>query len=478
MCITLLGLIMSLGSCEKDSSDPQPPVTQPKEIGRAQAWLTTGDKAKLLNKENDVSLYEVSATTLPTITVDAAQKLQQIEGFGAALTGSSAYLINQEMNESQRNSLLTELFDPQQGIGISYIRITMGASDFSRSNYTYDDMPPGETDYTLNNFSIQKDKEDVVPVLKKITTIAPNIGIMATPWSPPAWMKTTENLVGGKLKAEAYDVYAQYFVKYIKAMKEEGIAVASVTPQNEPLFSTAAYPCTDMPAEEQLAFVKGNLGPAFQAAALQTDIIVYDHNWDRPDYVKTILNDAETAKYVTGSAFHAYAGSITEMTNIHNAYPDKGVYFTEISGTVGSDFSGDLQWNMANIFIGGARNWAKTALLWNLALDQSSGPKNNGCNDCRGVVTVSTVDGTVARNVEYYAIGHFSKFIRPGAYRIASSISAAVAGLDYVAFINIDGTKAIVVSNDNTAAKSFAVKDGELQFSYFIPAKAVATITW
>ncbi len=226
-----------------------------------------------------------------------------------------------------------------------------------------------------------------------------------------------------------------------------------------------------MPGEEQLAFVKGSLGPAFQAAALQTDIIVYDHNWDRPDYVKTILNDAEATKYVTGSAFHAYAGSVTEMTNIHNAYPDKGVYFTEISGTVGSDFSGDLQWNMANIFIGGTKNWARTALLWNLALDQSSGPKNNGCNNCRGVVTISTIDGTVARNVEYYSIGHFSKFVRPGAYRIGSSISAAVAGLDYVAFINPDGTKAIVVSNGNASAKSFAVKDGDSQFSYFIPAK-------
>lgn len=477
MCFTFLGLVISLGSCDKDSSEPQPSVT-PTETGKASVWLTTGDKAKLLSKETDVSVFEASATTLPLIAIDATQKLQEIEGFGAALTGSSAYLINQEMNESQRNNLLTELFDPEQGIGISYIRVTMGASDFSLSNYTYDDMPQGETDFDLANFSIEKDKADVIPILKKIIGISQDIHVMGTPWSPPAWMKDSESLIGGKLKTDAYDVYAQYFVKYIKALKEEGIMISAVTPQNEPLFYTAAYPCTDMTAVNQLDFIKSSLGPAFQTEGLSTKIIVYDHNWDHPEYATAILNDAEAARYIEGSAFHAYGGSVSTMTTVHDAHPDKGLYFTEISGTVGSDFSSDLQWNMANVFIGTTKNWSKTALMWNLALDQTSGPKNNGCKDCRGVVTISTTDGTISRNVEYYAIGHFSKFIRPGAHRIVSTISSPVTGLDQVAFLNPDGTKAIIVSNDNTTAKSFAVKDAESQLSYFIPAKSVATIVW
>ena len=480
MCVATLGLVMGLGSCDSDSSysfpHPPPPYT-PAEVSKAHLWLTLGDKSKLLSQETDLSVTDTVTTTSPVITINAGTKYQQIEGFGAALTGSSAYIINEQMTAGDRNLLLYDLFDPINGIGISYLRTTMGASDFSLSNYTYDDMPAGQTDYDLNNFSVDKDA-DVIAVLQKVNTINPDIRVMASPWSPPAWMKTNGNLVGGKLKPEAYPAYGEYFVKYVQAFKERGITIHAVTPQNEPLYGTAPYPCTDMPATEQLDFVKNGLGPAIKAAGLDTKIIVYDHNYDHPEYATTILGDAGAAQYVAGSAFHAYGGDVSAMGVVHNAFPDKDLYFTEISGTVGSDFSGDLQWNMANVFIGTTKNWSKTALMWNLALDQNSGPQNNGCDKCRGVVTVDNSTGAVTRNVEYYSIGHFSKFVRPGAYRIASSVSAAISNVDHVAFVNPDNTKVIVVSNNDSAAKAFVVKDGLTQFTYTIPGKAVATITW
>jgi glucosylceramidase len=470
---------MGLGSCGSDEGTPDPgPPKQPEEIGKAQVWLTTGDQSKLLSKENDISITEIVSTTIASITIDVTQKLQEIEGFGAALTGSSAYLIRQELSSGQRNELLRELFDPETGIGISYLRMTIGASDFSLSDYTYDDMPAGDTDYDLTHFSIAKD-QDVVSVFKEIVAIAPGIKIMGSPWSPPAWMKTNGSLKGGKLKPGAYDVYARYFVKYINAYKSEGITIDAITPQNEPLYSTANYPCLDMSSSEQLTFIKNNLGPLFQAENITAKIITYDHNFDNTAYAISILNDPAAKNYVTGSAFHAYGGNVSAMSIVHNAHPDKGLYFTEVSGGAwATNFSDNLQWNMTNIFIGTTKNWSKNVLLWNLALDQDHGPKNNGCQDCRGVVTINSFTGSITRNVEYYSIGHFSKFVMPGAFRISSTSFESSTKLDHVAFLNPDGSKVVVVSNDNTTVRSFVIKTSTSQFTYTLPGKSVCTIVW
>jgi glucosylceramidase len=292
-------------------------------------------------------------------------------------------------------------------------------------------------------------------------------------------MKTNGSMKGGKLKTDAYDSYAQYFVKYIKAFKNEGITIDAVTPQNEPLYSTASYPCMDMPSTDQLNFIKNSLGPAFQSAGVDTKIIAYDHNWDVTDYAISIVNDAGAAQFVAGSAFHAYAGNVSAMSVVHNANPDKGLYFTEISGGGwATDFSDNLQWQMANIFIGTTKNWSKNALLWNLALDENSGPTNNGCADCRGVVTINSTSGAVTKNVEYYAIGHFSKFVRPGAHRVSSTAFAGGTQLDNVAFLNTDGSKVLIVSNNGTNQQTFIAKLGERQFSYTIPAKSVVSMVW
>ena len=473
-------LILSVIACDSDDKFPDPgPPKAPEEIGKAALWLTTGSQAKLLSKENDISITHITETSFPVITIDPSVKFQEVEGFGAALTGSSAYLINKKMTTAQRQALLDDLFDPVDGIGISYLRMTIGASDFSLGNYTYDDMPAGQTDFDLANFTIERDREDVVPVLKQILAIVPGLRIMGSPWSAPAWMKTNGNLLGGKLKPEAYDVYARYFVRYLEAFKAEGISIDAVTPQNEPLHFTAGYPCMEMQAGEQLDFIKNHLGPLFSTAGVSTRIIAYDHNWDNTAYAISLLNDPGARQYIAGSAFHGYAGNVSAMSVVHNAHPDKALYFTEISGGEwATNFADNLQWNMSNIFIGTTKNWSNTALLWNLALDENHGPTNNGCQDCRGVVTINSTNGAVTRNVEYYSIAHFSKFVRPGAFRISSTAFDGSTQLNNVAFINRDGTKVLVVSNASADAKTFVARWDDREFSCFIPGASVATIVW
>jgi len=448
------------------------------EIGKAALWLTKGDKSRLLSREPDLSITE-TGSGYPLINVDTTIQYQQVDGFGAALTGSSAYLIDEILDESERSALLTSLFDTEEGIGVSYLRLTIGASDFSLSDYTYDDMPSGQTDFGLEHFSLEKDMEAVIPVLKEIILISPGIKLMGSPWSPPAWMKTNVNLKGGQLKTDCYSVYADYFVKYIQGMEAEGITIASVTPQNEPLHFTANYPCMQMQPAEQLNFIKDNLGPRFQEEGINTKIIIYDHNWDNTSYAISILNDPAAGNFIAGSAFHAYAGDVSAMSTVHNAHPDKELHFTEISGGEwATNFGDNLVWYLRNIFIGTTTNWSRTALMWNLALDQNNGPQNNGCSDCRGVVTISNPGGTVTINEEYYSIGHFSKFVRPGAFRIATALSPGLSTIEGVAFQNPDGRKVLIVCNYGNDAASFAVRQGIGYFSYTIDGKSVASIVW
>jgi glucosylceramidase len=262
-------------------------------------------------------------------------------------------------------------------------------------------------------------------------------------------------------------------------MKNQGITIAAVTPQNEPLYFTATYPCMQMQLEEQLDFIKNHLGPKFQSAGINTKIIIYDHNWDNTDYAISILNDADARNFIAGSAFHAYAGNVTAMSTAHNAHPDKDLYFTEISGGAwATDFSANMMWFMENIFIGTTMNWSKCALLWNLALNQYYGPQNHGCGNCRGVITVVYDIGQIIKNEEYYSIAHFSKFVRPGAARVSLSIPQTLTIVGLVAFLNPDGSKSLVACNYGTDIKTFTVKQGGKYFSYSVSPKSIASIVW
>lgn len=479
--ISFVAVLFSCSGGEDGSGNAAPPapVSEIGEvIGTADVWITNGSQTKLLSKQaNGASIYDSNATEDPSISVDFSQQYQEIEGFGAALTGSSANVIN-AMNPAQKDALLKDLFSPTDGIGLSYLRLTIGASDFSLTNFSYNDVAAGQTDADLANFSIAKDETDVIPVLQGIKTYAPNIKIMGSPWSAPAWMKTSQSMNGGSLKPEWYNAYGNYFVKYINAYAAHGINIHAVTPQNEPLHEIDTYPTMKMTSAEQTEFIKNSLGPKFRTAGINTKIIAYDHNFDVPSYPMDVMNDPDAAQYVDGSAFHAYAGDPSAMTQVHAAFPNKNLYFTEISGGQWStDFTSNLNYNVGTILIGTTRNWSKNVLLWNLALNTTYGPTNGGCKDCRGVVTINA-SGAVTKNIEYYALAHFSKFVKPGAKRVNSTTFDNSLNMQNVAFVNTDGSKVLVVLNQSSSARKFAVKVGNNKISYSIEPNAAATIVW
>jgi glucosylceramidase len=344
--------------------------------GNIQFWLTEGNKSALFTRQKDVQFNNVT-NQLPSIKVDSTQKFQSIDGFGFCLTDGSAYLINQ-MGNADKSKILNELFSTDDNsIGISYLRVSIGASDLSSHVYSYDDLPNGETDVDLSKFSIDENKKDLIPVLKMILEINPQIKILGSPWSAPIWMKDNNSTKGGSLQEKYYDVYANYFVKYIQAMKAEGINIDAITPQNEPL-NPKNNPSMYMSAEEERDFIKNSLGPAFAKADISTKIICYDHNADEPQYPLTILQDAEARKYVDGSAFHLYAGNIDALSQVHDAFPEKNIYFTEQYTGSGSSFEGDLSWAINNLIIGATKNWSRNVLEWNLASDPDLGPHTDG----------------------------------------------------------------------------------------------------
>lgn len=461
-------------SCSKKSTgniQPNTPVTPVTPVKTdVSMWLTTPDRQTLLQKQNISLLFNNTTNQNTTINVDSTAQYQSIDGFGFALTGGSATLINQ-LPAAQQSALLTELFATDSAsIGISYLRISIGASDLSASDFTYDES--STVDVNLQNFSIDMEKTDLIPILKKIIAINPAIKIIGSPWTAPTWMKTNKSFSQGSLDTAYYSVYAQYFVKYIQAMQQQGITIEAITPQNEPL-NPNNNPSMVMQPNEEDNFVKNNLGPAFKTAGLTTKIVVYDHNADRADYPLTILADQAAYPYVDGSAFHLYAGNISALTPVHTAYPNKNLYFTEIYTASTGSFSGDLSWHINNIIIGATRNWCRNVIEWNLASDPNFGPHTNGgCSTCQGAITIGSF---ISRNVSYYIIAHASKFVRPGAVRIASDNSTT---LPNVAFKNTDGSKVLIVLNNGTTAQTFNIKFNSKIVSTTLNAGAVATYKW
>lgn len=473
MLLSLLLYTSFLFGCSKngnnnDNGGNQPPVTTSDTIN---LWLTKADATALLKKQPAI-LFGSSSNANKTISVDSTTSYQTIDGFGYTLTGGSAEVIN-TLDATTKSNLLQELFGKaDNSISISYLRISIGASDLNAEVFSYDDMPAGETDEDLENFSLDKDKADVIPLLKEIIAINPAIKILATPWSPPVWMKDNGSSIGGSLKPEYYDVYAQYFVKYIQAMKTEGITIDAITPQNEPLHP-GNNPSMLMVAEAQRNFIKNDLGPAFQAAGINTKIIIYDHNCDRPDYPTNILNDAGAAKYIDGSAFHLYAGDISALSTVHNTFPDKHVYFTEQWTSSTGQFGGDLLWHIKNVVIGSMNNWSRIALEWNLANDATFNPHTpGGCTQCKGALTIQ---GSVTKNVAYYIIAQVAKFVPAGSVRIKTN---TVAGLYNVAFKTPQGKKVLLVLNDGTASVNFNIQFKDKIAVTSLAAGAVATYVW
>lgn len=441
----------------------------------ATLWLTKADRSALLAEQSPAPAFSSAAPTGQVIDVNSAKSYQTMDGFGFALTGGSAMLIH-HMSADKRAALLHNLFTTEgDGIGVSYLRLSVGSSDMNAHVYSYDDLPEGQTDPNMEHFSLAPDEVDVIPVLKEILAINPKIQILASPWSAPLWMKTNHEAQGGVLKPEWYAAYAKYWVKYIEGMKAHGITIDTLTIQNEPL-NEKNTPSMLMISPEQEDFVAHDLGPALQKAGIKTKILLYDHNLDHPAYVLSILRNPNARKYVGGSAWHLYGGTVDAMTQVHNAYPDKGIYFTEQSVTQEPGASTlDVAKPVAEIVIGATRNWAKNVLLWNLAADPHAGPHtdNGGCPVCYGALTI---DGdNVTRLVAYYVLGHASKFVPSGSVRIDSNSTDT---LPNVAFKTPDGKTALIVSNPGDSTQNFSIRDKGKSFTTSLDGGSVGTYVW
>lgn len=464
------------------------------------AWQTTPDRSDLFSAKGEVAEFGVQRNERATyMTVDPVRGYQTMDGFGFALTGGSAEHL-MKMTPSARHAILQEMFDPKNGVGFSYIRLTLGASDLNSFVFSYDDMPEGKEDFELRHFSLSQDLKDVVPVMYEILGINPDIEIMSSPWSAPVWMKESGDVRGGRLRKECYQVYAEYFVKYVQAMAEEGVHIDAVTIQNEPLNSRNT-PSMPWDPADQIEFVKNHLGPAFEKAGLDTEIVVFDHNCDRPDYALAIYNDPEAARYVEGSAYHHYRGDLSAMSYVYEARPDKKIYFTEQMTTErpGSPTI-DIARAVKRLIVGVTRNWSSNVVLWNLAADPLNDPHtdNGGCSMCQGAITI---DGDkVTRNLAYYVIAHASKLVPPGSMRIFSTAPGErVISIcedeqhpqmwrtnviekadvpDNVTFLTPQGKIVMIVSNDSWSRKEVNIQYCGRFASIKMEPGSVATYMW
>lgn len=446
--------------------------------GKVSVWQTSADGAQKLARQPDIAL-----STPPVggavIKVDATREFQTVEGFGASFTDASSWLIRNHLTDRQRRDLLRELFDRKSGLGLNLTRLTIGASDFSQMHYSYNDLPAGQTDPEMRQFSlVQKDGADVIPMVRQALAINPRLRVFAAPWSAPAWMKSSGSLIKGRLKPEHYPAYARYLVRYTEAMKAQGVPIYALSMQNEPHFEPANYPGMRVEASERADFVAGHLGPLFTQRRLKTRILDWDHNWEQPESPLGFFARADAGKYAAGTAWHCYGGDVSAQSKVHDAHPDKETWLTECSsGSWATDFGESLQWQVKNLIIGATRHWAKGVILWNLALDEKAGPHLGGCGNCSGVVTINRATGAITRNAEYYALGHASKFVRPGARRIASD--SGIEGVETVAFLN-PGSGGIVLIAVNTSKepRELAVRSGPATFPLHLQAGAVVSLLW
>ena len=460
-----------LGACAQNAAV----VTIPASV--AQAWITTADQSRLLARQPDIRIRSESNASPVVIDVDERTSYQGMIGFGAAMTDASAYLIQHKLG-AQRDAILHELFGRNPGIGLSFMRVPMGASDFSTHDYSYDDMPAGETDSTLARFSLDEDRADKLPALKAALTINPQLKLVASPWSLPGWMKTTGSLIKGTMRPEFYDSFAEYFRRFIEGYGAEGVPIFAVTLQNEPAYEPDNYPGMRLDPPVRAELIGKHLGPLFARTGIQALILDWDHNWDLPSSPLAVLADSAARKYVNAVAWHCYAGDVNVQENVHSAYPTKDAYFTECSGGGWAPVWADnLKFVVGTLIIGSTRGWSKGVALWNLALDENSGPHLGGCGNCRGVITINSGTGSVTRNVEYYALAHASQFVRPGAHRIASTTN--VGGLQSVAFKNADdGSKVLILLNTAPTEVSLGVHFSGKTILYTLPAGAVVTLRW
>lgn len=460
-------------------------------------YLTTADLSSALQRQPDLSFAPTSDPATTTIQVDPRITYQRIDGFGGGMTDSSAWLLSAKLSPAARDQVMRALFSPTDGIGLNFLRLPIGASDFTHDGifYSYDDMHSGGSDPTLSRFSIRHDLGYIIPLLREALALNPHLRIVATLWSAPGWMKQNgvlNNLSdAGRLRPSSYAPLAQYFVKFIQAYQARGIPIYGITPENEP-GAAGSYPAMDLPAGDEIRLVRDYLGPALAQAGLHTKIFSGDMEWSSNgtnlSYPLTVMGDPGARRYLAGTAYHCYRGSPEGMTIMHDRYPSKEIYETECSGGTCHTCPWVAPAPPAELAIAATRNWSNTVALWNLALDPWGGPPpRNGCTDCIAPVTVDPNTGAVTYSSDYYQIGQVSRFVQPGARRIASTSFVTsyhsgpgygVQTVDDAAFRNPDGSTVLVAYNATPTAQGVSVRLGTRAFSYTLPAAAAVTFTW
>ncbi|WP_250000338.1 ricin-type beta-trefoil lectin domain protein [Actinoplanes sp. M2I2] len=426
-----------------------------------------------LQQQSPIAFAAGGGSAGQTITVNENTSYQQFEGAGASITDTAAFNLRGSgaLSAATQNDVMTKLFSPTGGIGVSAIRNVIGSSDLAQNNFSYD-----TTCCDLNDFSLARDA-DVMALTKQAVGLNPAGFVMASPWSAPPWMKDNNAYSQGYLQAQYYKTYAQYFVRYIQGYQSQGVPIRYVTSQNEP-GCCPGYPSMQWPVSGLQSFAKNDLMPALQQAGLNTKLLIGDWNFDTYDqWVAPLVGDAAIRNHPNfgGIAWHDYGGNPSTASTVRNQYPSVNMYMTEHSGgTWVTDQHAEDMGDLIEYF----RNWGRAWTKWSLAVDQNMGPHNGGCGTCTGLVTVHRGDsrsGQVDYTVEYYTMGHLTKFVRPGAVRIDSSANGAVPN---VAFRNSDGSKALIAHNPGGSAQSVKVNWGGQSFVYNLPARTSATFTW
>jgi len=432
-----------------------------------QWWISSSDMSTKLARQEPLDFVPGDSSARTVVRVDSSRTFQSILGLGSSLEHSTCYNIS-KLPEDEQDKVMASLFDPQEGIGMSLMRICMGTPDFTASAwYSYDDMPPGQTDPDMKHFSIEKDKEYVLPILKLALQKNPDLVFFASPWSPPGWMKTNDSLCGGRIEPQHFGALARYFVKFVQAYEAEGIKIHAITPQNEPGYFPNSYPTCGWNPIQQRDFIRDHLGPEFQTRGIATRIWCFDHNFNNPEFPTAILSDNEAAKYVDGTGFHHYEGKPAAMTTLHERFPDKHVYFSEGS-VFGIEGAAEI--------IALLRNWARSYNAWVTVIDHRRKP-NPGPHDCSPTCVVLNSDTLeLDYRFDYYMYGQFMKFIRPGAVRIDSTLP--LKSLPNVAVRNPDGTLVLVVANLKGSRQTFDIEWQGRHLTVPLEGNSVATYRW
>ncbi|MBB6734891.1 glycoside hydrolase family 30 protein [Cohnella zeiphila] len=448
-------------------------------MGTIETWLTTVDGRKLLDPQDQgasAASGDDPAFGGRRIRIDEEARRQRMEGFGASFTDASAWLVGALLDEPSRETVMKKLFDREEGIGLTLLRQPIGSSDYTTKEYSYDDAPEDEEDFELRRFSIDHDRAYILPLLREAKALRPDLQLMASPWSPPGWMKTSGRMIAGTLRPECYPAYANYFVAFLKAYEAEGFRIPRITVQNEPGYEPKEYPGMIMTAEEQLTFIRDHLGPAIEAAGLDTKVLCYDHNWDITDYAIKVLGDPACARYVAGTAWHCYGGEHEAMSVVGDAFPGTEIWFTEASGGAWIPPFREAYLTQMKHVVRSVRNGSNSVVWWNVALDERNGPTVLSNSTCRGLIRIDQATREVTYNLDYYTMGHISKFVVPGAYRLESTDYRDE--LETAAFRNPDGSTVLIVSSRTEEEQDIRFECGGRAWHYRLPGEAAVTFKW